>query len=121
MAYKFYKLTKKFFTDKFVESFSSYTELDAINDFNRDFDKTISLELKNGKSEIDAIKDYIKNTSVIQPYEDFDLVPEFIEYVISDVVDLENKNIQKAIKETINELFDKKKVRYTRKFAKYAK
>ena len=115
MAYEFYKLKKvdgKLVLKKFSEE---YQEIDAINKFNNLFEKEIKSKIKT-KSIQEIIDKFILEYAIKDKMFDFNLVPEWMEYVIVDEFDIDSPKIQKIIKDSIDKNCFKEKRRYYSNF-----
>lgn len=120
MAYEFYKIERlggKYILKKNLEQ---YLELDAINKFNEIFNAELERKLKLNK-DIEQVIDYIMwKFSIKSNMFDYDFVPEWMEFIITDLIDLESKTVKKSIKKAINKHYIKEKNHYYRK-GQYAK
>lgn len=115
MAYEFYKLKKidgKLVLKKFSEE---YQEIDAINKFNNLFEKELKSKIKT-KSIQEIIDKFILEYAIKDKMFDFNLVPEWMEYVIVDEFDIDSPKIQKIIKDAIDKNCFKEKRRYYSNF-----
>lgn len=115
MAYEFYKLKKvdgKLVLKKFSEE---YQEIDAINKFNNLFEKELKSKIKT-KSIREIIDKFILEYAIKDKMFDFNLVPEWMEYVIVDEFDIDSPKIQKIIKDAIDKNCFKEKRRYYSNF-----
>lgn len=120
MAYEFYKIEK--LNGKYVlkKNLEQYLELDAINKFNEIFNAELERKLKLNKN-IEQVIDYIMwKFSIKSKMFDYDFVPEWIEFIITDLIDLESSTAKKSIKKAINKYYIKEKNHYYRK-CQYAK
>lgn len=120
MAYEFYKIERlggKYILKKNSEQ---YLELDAINKFNEIFNAELERKLKLNKN-VEQVIDYIMwKFSIKSKMFDYDFVPEWMEFIITDLIDLESSNVKKTIKKAINKHYIKEKNHYYRK-CQYAK
>lgn len=115
MAYEFYKLKKidgKLVLKKFSEE---YQEIDAINKFNNLFEKELKSKIKT-KSIQEIIDKFILEYAIKDKMFDFNLVPEWMEYIIVDEFDIDSPKIQKIIKDAIDKNCFKEKRRYYSNF-----
>lgn len=121
MAYKFYKITKKESSYVFKENFSEFIEYSAINILNKELKSCIESKLKKGKTIIQAIDNFIWSHSVKNDKEinGYDLIPEWLDYMILDDVDFEDKTIKSEIEKIISKFYYKKGKHFIRKQAKY--
>ena len=120
MAFEFYKIEK--INGKYVlkKNSEQYLELDAINKFNEIFNAELERKLKLNKN-IDQVIDYIMwKFSIKSRMFDYDFVPEWMEFIITDLIDLESNTVKKSIKKAINKHYIKEKNHYYRK-CQYAK
>lgn len=120
MAYEFYKIEK--LNGKYVlkKNLEQYLELDAINKFNEIFNVELERKLKLNKN-IEQVIDYIMwKFSIKSGMFDYDFVPEWMEFIITDLIDLESSTVKKSIKKAINKHYIKEKSHYYRK-CQYAK
>lgn len=115
MAFEFYKIEK--LNGKYVlkKNFEQYLELDAINKFNEIFNAELERKLKLNKN-IEQVIDYIMwKFSIKSKMFDYDFVPEWMEFIITDLIDLESNIVKKSIKKAINKHYIKEKNHYYRK------
>lgn len=115
MAFEFYKIEKlngKYVLKKLLEQ---YSELDAINKFNELFNLEVERKLKLN-SNIEQVIDYVLwKFSIRDRMIDYDFVPEFLDYIISDVVDVDSAKIKKAFKKSLGKHYIKEKKHYYRR------
>lgn len=115
MAYEFYKIERlggKYILKKNSEQ---YLELDAINKFNEIFNAELERKLKLNKN-VEQVIDYIMwKFSIKSNMFDYDFVPEWMEFIITDLIDLESSTVKKSIKKAINRHYIKEKNHYYRK------
>ena len=96
------------------------SQSDAINKFNEIFNAELERKLKLNKN-IEQVIDYIMwKFSIKSGKFDYDFVPEWIEFIITDLIDLESNDVKKSIKKAINKHYIKEKNHYYRK-SQYAK
>ena len=120
MAFEFYKIEK--INGKYVlkKNSEQYLELDAINKFNEIFNAELERKLKLNKN-VEQVIDYIMwKFSIKSGILDYDFVPEWMEFIITDLIDLESSTVKKSIKKAINKHYIKEKNHYYRK-CQYAK
>ena len=120
MAFEFYKIEK--INGKYVlkKNSEQYLELDAINKFNEIFNAELERKLKLNKN-IEQVIDYIMwKFSIKSNMLEYDFVPEWMEFIITDLIDLESSTVKKSIKKAINRHYIKEKNHYYRK-CQYAK
>lgn len=120
MAFEFYKIEK--INGKYVlkKNSEQYLELDAINKFNEIFNAELERKLKLNKN-VEQVIDYIMwKFSIKSNMLDYDFVPEWMEFIITDLIDLESSTVKKSIKKAINRHYIKEKNHYYRK-CQYAK
>lgn len=115
MAFEFYKIEK--LDGKYVlkKNLEQYLELDAINKFNEIFNAELERKLKLNKN-IEQVIDYIMwKFSIKSKMFDYDFVPEWIDFIITDLIDLESSTVKKSIKKAISKHYIKEKNHYYRK------
>lgn len=120
MAFEFYKIER--INGKYVlkKNSEQYLELDAINKFNEIFNAELERKLKLNKN-VEQVIDYIMwKFSIKSNMFDYDFVPEWMEFIITDLIDLESSTVKKSIKKAINRHYIKEKNHYYRK-CQYAK
>ena len=114
MAFEFYKIER--INGKYVlkKNLEQYLEVDAINKFNEIFNSELDRKLKLNKN-IEQVIDYIIwKFSIKSGKFEYDFVPEWIEFIITDLIDLESNDVKKSIKKAINKHYTKEKNHYTR-------
>ena len=120
MAFEFYKIER--INSKYVlkKNLEQYLEVDAINKFNEIFNSELERKLKLNKNIEQAIDYIMWKFSIKSGKFDYDFVPEWIEFIITDLIDLESNDVKKSIKKAINNHYIKEKNHYYRK-TQYAK
>lgn len=120
MGYSFYQTTRS--GNKYVlkEKFVEFQEVSAINKYNKMFNDIISKKLAKHKTLEQAIDFLIWNVSIKKNGETYDLVPEYIDYIITDLFDIDSKEIRNYFEKAIKKHFKKNKSHYYRNL-EYAK
>ena len=121
MAYQFYKTEKIDGKYKLKGFFNEFLEISAINKVNEIFNDEVKKRILKGKKIEDCLDYVFWRYSVKDSYNDYDLLPEWFEYLISEFFDTDSREIKKAVDKIINKHYIKEKRHYYRKNIQYIK
>lgn len=121
MAYRFYKTQKINGKYTLKEFFNEFMEISAINKLNEIFNSEVSRLFKSGKKIEDCLDYIFWRYSIKDSYNDYDLLPEWFEYMISENFDSESDEIKKILEKILNKHYIKEKKHYYRKNIQYTK